>query len=304
MAMTFLKKVEKLDKLKSVKYHLHAHLGDYEPDRPKKLVHASELTKEDELCPREYALTDVLKTKPARHYLSTSENVTYTMGRVLQDLIADTFAEIGKAIGHWRCQACSHLHEFQSRPLRCEKCGFKVFKSEEVRFQSALSGASCGIDLLLAMGEPKLRPVEIKTMDKEQFKTLVAPLAEHKLRTTYYLRLIAESDHSWATMVSTERSTILYVSKGGYGCQDDTLKGWGLRDQFSPFKEFTVERNDAMTEALHRRAKVVKDFRDGKVGMPHGLCSTALSKRAKYCPQRTACFSGEHPPVYNWKGGA
>ena len=158
--------------------------------------------------------------------------------------------------------------------------------------------------MLLAMGEPKLRPVEIKTMDKDQFKTLVAPLAEHKLRTTYYLRIIAESDHSWATMVSTERSTILYVSKGGYGCQDDTLKGWGLREQFSPFKEFTVERNDAMTEALDRRAKVVKDFRDGKVGMPHGLCVTALSKRAKFCPQRAACFSGEHPPVYNWKGGA
>jgi hypothetical protein len=51
--------------------------------------------------------------------------------------------------------------------------------------------------------------VEIKTMMKDQFKDLVGPLAEHKLRTNFYLRIIAESGHNWASLI--ESSRILFV---------------------------------------------------------------------------------------------
>jgi hypothetical protein len=103
-------------------------------------------------------------------------------------------------------------------------------------------------------------------------------------------------------MVSTERATILYVSKGGYGCADDSLKGWGIKEQFSPFKEFEIARNDAATQYLSDRAKIVKDFREGKTAMPHGLCATAMSKRAKGCSQVAACWSGKFPPGHKWEG--
>ena len=306
--MTFIQKAKALDYTKSVKYLLHDHLAGVEPDRGKKIVHASELTKDEEVCPREYALYDATHAKPGSRYLSTSENVTYTMGRVLQDIVVQAFADMNKAIGHWRCPACDYLHEFQSRPWKCASCGVKLaFKAEEVRFQSAVSGASCGIDLLLALGEPKLRAIEIKTIDKDMFKDkhtkkeLVAPLAEHKLRTAFYLRIIAESGHPWSSLVSTDAATILYVSKGGYGCQDLTLKSWGLKEQFTPFKEFTVKRDDKMTESVSRRAQIIKHFRDGKVGMPCGVCPTAFAKRAQFCAQRSPCFSGEYPAQYEWK---
>ena len=91
--MTFLAKVKQLNHSKSLKYLLHQHLSLYEPERSKKMVHASELTKDEELCPREYALNDLLKTKPVTHFLSTSENVTYTMGRMLQDIVVESFAD-------------------------------------------------------------------------------------------------------------------------------------------------------------------------------------------------------------------
>ena len=160
---------------------------------------------------------------------------------------------------------------------------------------------------MLALGEPKLRAIEIKTIDKDMFKDkhtkkeLVAPLAEHKLRTALYLRIIAESGHPWSSLVSTDAATILYVSKGGYGCQDLTLKSWGLKEQFTPFKEFTVKRDDKMTESVSRRAQVIKHFRDGKVGMPCGVCPTAFAKRAQFCAQRSPCFSGEYLAQYDWK---
>ena len=156
--------------------------------------------------------------------------------------------------------------------------------------------------MLVALGAAKLTPIELKTMAADQFKTLIAPLAEHKLRTNLYLRIIAESEHPWASMVSTERARILYISKSGYGCADDGLKAMGIKESFSPFKEFEVLRDDSQTAEPAARAKVVKDFRDGQVGMPRGICPSALTQRAKGCAFKSACFSGDHPGVYEWKG--
>ena len=299
--MNYLKKASEFKPEQSIKYLLHRHLSGFDPARPLSRVHASELTKEEGFCPRFYALADVTQAKAKDRWLTTSEEVTFHMGRVLQDSVVNWFADMGKAIGHWKCMGCGTMHEFVTRPEKCKVCGIKAFHPEEVRFQSALNGASCGVDMLVGMGEPKLRPVELKTMDKDQFKALLAPLAEHKLRTNLYLRLIEESPHPWSKNVSTEKATIMYISKGGYGCADPDMAKWGLSDKFSPFKEFTITRDDKQTNDLVARAKAVTDFRAGKVGMPTGICPSALSKRAHFCKLKTTCFSGDHPPKHDWK---
>ncbi len=298
--MTFLKKALAQDFTKSVKYQLHNHLTGMEPGRPLSTVHASEVTKPEGICPREYALSDLLKKKPRPRWLSTSENITYHLGRVLQDSVVNWFADMGKAVCHWKCMGCGKLYEFQSRPFKCEGCNVRAFTPVEVRFESAVTGISCGVDMLAALGETKLRPVEIKTMAADQFKTLVAPLAEHRLRTNLYLRIIAESAHPWASLVSSERAQVLYISKTGYGCSDDTLKKWGLKESFSPFKEFDVTRDDKATDYLTGPAKIVKAWRDGKIGMAKGVCPSSLAKRAANCNCKPECFSGEFPPEYDW----
>src|SRR5206468_1295286 len=126
--------------------------------------------------------------------------MTYAIGHMVQAQVIEYLAEIGKAVCHWRCLGCGHDHLFTTRPTHCVKCPSRAFKAEEVRFTSAKTGASAGIDILASLGEPKLTPVEIKTMNPDDFKTLVAPLAEHKQRTSLYLRIIAESDHSWSKL--------------------------------------------------------------------------------------------------------
>lgn len=301
MAISFLKKAKTMRPKNSLKVLLHQHLSGFEPGRSLKRIHASELTKTEGMCPRKYALADVVKAQPKDEWLTTSHAMTYQIGRDQERNLVQWFADMGKAVCHWKCVACGTMHEFQLRPHACKSCGTKRFDANEVRFESALSSASCGVDMLLALGEGALRPVEIKTIDKDEFKSLAAPLAEHKWRTQFYLRIIAESEHHWSNNVATDAATVLYVSKGGFGCLDPDLKKWGLSEQFSPFKEFEITRDDTSTEPLFQRAKVVKDYRDGKVGMPCGLCSTAHSQRAQNCPVRKECFSGDYPVEYDWK---
>jgi hypothetical protein len=301
MAMTFLKKQSASAPSKSLKYLLHNYLSGPDDGRPFAVIHASDLTKEEGLCPRAYALADVTKAKPHGSWLVTSEVVMYRMGHDQQDAVVNWFADMGRAIGHWQCLACNHLHEFQKRPQKCVACDSQAFRPKEVRFTSAINGASCGIDMLAALGDTKLVPVEIKTMAAEQFKGLLAPLAEHRLRTNLYLRIIRESAHSWSDQVNTSKAIVLYIQKGGYGCADPQLKTWGLHEQFSPFKDYEIKRIDSETDVLAARAKVVTDFRAGNVGMPVGLCSTAMSKRASTCQFKTKCFAGDHPPVHDWK---
>ena len=304
MPITFFKKLRDVLPHKDLKFLLHEHLHVRDPHRGVKTVHASELTHDErEFCPRFYALADVTKAKLPDRWLSTSESVTFAMGKWLQDQVVHWFAEMGRAVGHWVCVSCNQLHEFQLRPVKCKSCGSRVFKPEEVRFVSAKSGASCGVDMLINTGKPLLVPVEIKTMDKDVFKALVAPLAEHRLRTTLYLRIIAESGHHWANRVDTSMAHVLYVSKGGFGCADPQLKTWDIYEHFSPFKSYEVPRNDKLAEPQSRLARVVKQFREGKVGMPAGVCPTAMTKRAKICPLCKACFAGDYPPVHHWQGG-
>ena len=298
--MHFAKKLKDFMPQRNLRYLLHDHLSGFEAPRSLRKVHASELTRPEGFCPRFYALADAAKIKPKEEWLGAADIATWQLGRMWQDSIVHWFADMGRAVGHWKCLACNQLHEFQKRPVKCAGCGSRAFKPEEVRFESAVSGASCGIDMMVDVGDPLLLPVEIKSMAKDPFKELLAPLAEHRLRTALYLRLIAESEHPWSSLVQHDRAKVLYVCKGGY-VADPELKRWGLADRYSPFKEFDVGRDDAQTEEPSRRARVVKDYRSGAVAMPSGICSNALARRARQCPLAKLCFSGDHPPGYHWQ---
>jgi hypothetical protein len=299
MAMTFVR-TDKAVPTASLRYWLHNHLNIQQPARSNDPVHASSLTKPEGFCPRYYALLDTTQAKEWPEFLDTSMNVTFAIGRWMQDWIVHQFADMGKAVCDWECVSCGNITYVGKRPLVCETpdCHCKSFKPIEMRFISKVTGASCGVDMLVELGSGKLRPVEIKTIAPEPYKALVAPLAEHRLRTNLYLRIIEESE---VEGVDTDLALVLYISKGGYGCLAPDLAPMGIKERFSPFKEFIIKRNDNDTEAPSARAKVVKDFRAGEVGMPRGICPTALTKRACVCSLKDVCFSGDYPPVYDWK---
>lgn len=271
---------------------LHAHLRTQDMDRPYDRIHASDLTKED-YCPRRLAL--MIKTNQPRgsRWLSTSENVTFDMGRKLQDSVVHWFSDMGIAYADWQCDSCGHMHQFVVRPGKCVKCQCKSLSPHEIRFKSAKSGASCGVDMLVKPGTaPKLKKVEIKTIDKDQFKALKMPMAEHRQRTTLYNTICAEDEGHVAKFVDHSDSIILYVSKGGYGCSQEWLATAPTFDKFSPFKEYVIPRNDEMVADLSEMAASFTKFLEtGEV--PSGICPTAFCPTAQKCKMKQPCWSGK-----------
>lgn len=271
---------------------LHGHLAGSRPGRSRKRVHASDLTRSPEWCPREQALLDVLGGGPRDEWLGTCEVLSYDVSRAVQDLVTGYFADMGRAWGPWRCRHCRRVTHVGPPVSHCPECDRGLLAYREPRFRSAVSGISCGIDLLVDVGEPLLRAVEVKALKLDDYKAVVAPLAEHRDRTNLYLRILSESDSPHAERVDHDVASVLYVAKAGWGQHDRTLRG---DKPFRPFKEFEVRRRDEDTQLYTDRARAYAiTFREEGT-MPEGVCPTSFCERAKACRVSAPCFSGDHP---------
>ena len=284
----------------SIRYLLHKTLARSEPARDHSHVHASDLLKKDlfhdlEFCPRHYALLDTLKRQRPPQFIHAAHAKVFGEGNTTANWIIHTLADAGLIVGHWECKYCHHEYKFCKRPAECKECCHTEFKYIEVRFRSRESDIGGGIDGLLDLGRPKLVIGEFKTMQDEDFKKLVAPLAEHKYRTNLYMRLVEDSKSKYRHLVDTKEAVVLYQCKGGFGGKQDDLIKEGITDSvYSPFKEFKIQRDDSITQTKWDHAKALKDFRDGKTGIPLGLCSTSMCPRAKNCDTRHECFSSAY----------
>ena len=284
----------------SLKFNIHRRLSGWEEARSKTLIHASDLTKEHGFCPREIALLTITKKKQKGSFIGTSLRTTFDMGEALHDLLREKWG-LHEAVGTWRCLRCGTLHKFCKKPSTClhpylnQECGNKVFSYKEETFHVDSIGGVGNMDMLVDLGESKLRVVEIKSIDKDQFKALEAPLAEHKWRTNLYMRMIEQSTHPNKTAINCTEGLVFYICKG-FGVKDESLSKAGIKDGgFSPFKEFWVKRDDSTTQDIWMKAELLHQFRVGDGKMPKGICPTGLCKRAQECPAVQACFSGQYP---------
>lgn len=253
--------------------------------RSHKVLHASALTYEKKaFCPREYALLDVLKAKQPDEFISTALKVCFDNGEDLHDRVRnDWLSDV--AVGDWRCAHCGKVTAFSKRPIRCKHCGTKGdFIYEEMRFQHQETGVDGGIDFIVDMGQPKLTLVEIKSMDKDQFNTLKAPLAEHRTRTVLYLHLVDGSDFQWKGTINLEEARVLYISKG-FGVKNEA------EGKVLPFKEFVVKREATDVTPYLDKARELYRFRTEGGPLPCAICSAATSPRAKQCSIVKDCFS-------------
>jgi len=259
-------------------------------------MHASELTK-GTFCPREWALMDLTKYKAPDQFISTSLATTFSIGRLVQDMVIDWLVESGRAVTDWRCVACKQLHELTVRPVACHGCGCTALAPEEHRFRSQETGIGCGIDCFARTNGDRFKLVEVKSIDKEEFKKLLMPIAEHRQRTNLYLRIVADSGHPFADKVDLDSAIVLYVSKGGFGCLDKEVEAYDFPDdKYSPFKEYAVARKDEDTDDLWIKAGLYHRFRTWvDHPMPAGVCDNAQCERAKKCPVSSACFAADAP---------
>jgi len=288
----------------SIKRLLHERLANQVPIRSLTKLHASALTyAAHEFCPREYALSDLTHKNQGKEFIGTSQQYTFDLGNAIQDKFNNDWL-VDRMVGDWECTSCNSKECGAKKPKgHCDKNGINCsWRFIEPRFKSVHCGASAGIDALIDVGRSKLIVVECKTMDKDMFKKLEAPLSEHRIRTNLYLRLIAESNHPLRDKIETKFGIVLYMAKA-FGFKDTELKSkFNLKDAaFSPFKDFTVKRDDAQTDHYVAKAKAVHDFREKVSGIPTGICPNSLCKRAQNCRFITECFSGSYPHQNKWK---
>jgi hypothetical protein len=147
---------------------------------------------------------------------------------------------------------------------------------------------SGSIDMLADLSEvgyDKLIAVEIKSIDKDEFKELKAPKGEHRVRSQLYLDIIANSESEVRDMVSHNVARILYVSKG-YGAKTN--------GKVTPFKEFEVKASPKAVAPYSVMASDVQlNWRNNKI-MPSGVCANSFSGRVKQCACPQECWSGKY----------
>lgn len=285
--MSFLKMLAKEKATSSIRELIDLRVGGMEKPRSLKSLHASDLTKDHDFCPREVALMELLGIKRKDSYIATNLRITFDEGRDKQYRLNNDYLR-DVMVGHWKCASCGHTVTWSRAPKSTCPEGHPASRYEyaEVAWRHKEHGVTGSTDALLSTGSVKLRMIEVKIMAQDQWVDLAAPLAEHRLRTNLYLRLIAESEQDgWAQEVDTDQATVLYW-----------LRGFGRKTSsgsITPFKEFTVTRDDSQTDYLMARAASFSRYRTLGV-IPDPICPTAKCKRAEGCVVVKECFSGKY----------
>lgn len=267
---------------------LGKNLSGWRPTRNFRTLHASQLTDDQvPFCPREAAILDLVKKPPRERYVSVAMQVAFDQGKSLHEHVRSHWLK-NVVIGDWHCDWCGLMLPFQLYPdYSCPQCTHFRWAYKEPVFVSQLTGVSGSMDTFISFNLPKVLLTEIKTVDKDQFKTLKAPLAEHRLRTILYLHLIRDSNRPERHQIDQNRAKVLYISKG-FGIKGEDGK-------ITPFKEFDITYNQESIQGYLDKAMALQDFRTKKAGMPKGICPTSFVNRVKSCACPQECWSSAYP---------
>lgn len=269
-----------------LKHMLHKKIAGFRAQRSIDTLHASDVTKKD-FCPARIALMRQHKIKPKDEFIPTALQVTYDYGKFLETSIINDYLK-RSVIGDWYCLACGNLQEFRFFTKTCSKCFSTNVIYQEPRWIDEETDLSCGTDLFVDLGEEKPVLVELKSLKAADFKTISRPRKEHLLRTNLYLHILKRNG---ATEVNVDEAIVLYTCKG-YGFADEYIKISDLPDApFSPFKEFTVQREDnAEIDRIFNDALAIKNYALYGGGTPRKVCDNKYCTQAKNCEVREECF--------------
>lgn len=272
---------------------LHTLMGGYDADRPYTRLHASDVTdQENEFCPRERGLLITTKAERNKRFISTETRTYFDVGEAYHDLIREKWG-LRVSLGNWKCLSCDHIHEAMKKPNSCHNCGRHYFEYQEQRVRSKTTAISCGIDWQI--DSPKLKQptiVEIKSMAADEFKKLVAPFAEHRIRTKLYLYALNDAAHpEKVEHLNKDNAIIVYVSKGAPVEEEGEsyVCGAGFEEKKTPFKVFLIERDDGEIQPyLDKGIELKKYLNGGK--LPERICKTPKDPRATNCKMCDLCW--------------
>jgi len=265
-------------------------LGGFEKARSFRDLRASMLTNQHRpFCPREVAINLSLHLLPQDEWIEPAMRVAFDQGESLHNLFRNKWFR-DRMVGDWKCLTCSNVMPFRKAPNHaCSECGDKRWVYSETEFTSQVAQVSGSIDALVELGDEKLTLVELKSIDKDEFAELKAPLSEHRVRTILYLFLVRDSGRPEIERINVETAKVLYMCKG-YG-KKDTVTGKVL-----PFKEYDVAYSPSVIDPHLKKASMVRMFKEENV-MPKGICTSSFSSRSKMCSCSKECWSDRFPPT-------
>lgn len=177
-----------------IKGLLQKHVGGFEKARSKKEIHASDLTKDIEFCPREIVLMEKTGKKQKDQWIPFPLRLTFDEGNVRQGLLNNKYLK-DFMYGGWICNGCGYTLQWSGYPTEC--CEGESWRYKEPFFFDPISEAQGSVDGFVKLPEEEhLRLMECKIASESVWVPLKAPLAEHKVRTQLYLALIARSGKS------------------------------------------------------------------------------------------------------------
>jgi len=218
-------------------------------------------------------------------YMTFRDRILFGIGNGLHEYAQNTGWIFGSnRVGWWRCRACGKILYFGTPPtMRCSHCGAnkKAISYYEHPFRMKNPVMVTGhVDMFLRR-RGLIRVAEIKTIAKEQFEKLKAPLVQHEYQVQTYM-MLAGTDKRIPVEVDDSEGYIVYISKG-------------YSQKHFPLKVFAVRKS---TEIRKRVLRKLQEFKDGFDGYPEKLPSP--DERcvdsdwggyfSKSCPVRRKCM--------------
>ena len=283
---------------------VHEKSRKHRAPRPHKRVHASDLDPGREWCPREPAVLEAFGLKRDDEFLSTAQQITFSLGYAAADTL-ERFIPEGRLWGNWQCRACGHEQRHRYRPGECHQCGgdVKAIRYREVLMQDPETKLVGSPDMLVDLrGDHVKTLIEVKSEGKEGFAKRTGPSPDHVWRTRLYLYLASVTPWLAPHGIDTESARIVYVCKEGHE-PSDALKAARVRDAHrSPLKEYVVTRSDAHLTAAFEKLNAWLAFREAMesgapVSWPDGVCPSGNCPRAKRCAAANRCFNVSGSPV-------
>lgn len=241
-------------------------------------IHVSDLINK---CVRKIALSEEAGLPMPVRSLSHSSGLTFAQGDAIHDYVKQRFAEryADSLYGRWSCLCGKTVSEdcvrTETEGETCESCGTDLYRYQELVLRHPALKIVGSPDVTLYMRRKAcLHPVEIKSINHEEWKTLPRAKPDHVLQVLFYWFLLRELGYSVSDTVS-----VLYVTKGF------VFKGL-------PYREFVIDaqENLHLIDDYREDAKNLVQYRSKGILPPRSLCSNQHSTEAKACHVVGECF--------------
>lgn len=246
-------------------------------------IHVSDLM---QACPRAYVLAVRHRERKYRSDFlgkvhSSATRVVWAQGRATEEHIRSQFIRrfADQVYGTWTC-ACKQSSYLgcHNPEIRCGKCqSTHTFNETPIHDHELRIVGTADFPLII---DNSMHLVELKSIKKEDFESLTAPLPQHLTQVFTYHDMQRRAGASMSNQV-----TVLYAAK------EFSVKG--------AYKEFTVDTTDENYQFVHTarnllytKARIIREALD-KGTLPERLskCNVITSSTAKGCPVCVNCFS-------------